>query len=783
MPGHAHARAGAAGTGSDATATGVDGLGLLAAIALAANEHSDPLRALQHTLSQVGSCTGWQLGHAYLVDPVGALCPTGLWWQADGVALRGFDLASAATPLRHGAGLPGRVLAARAPAWISDLAADADFPRRTAASAAGLRSAFAFPVLAGAKVAAVLEFFAATPREPDPALLGVLAAVGATVGRVFDRAQLRDGQLHAQEILDGAGDAYVAMDAAGLVTGWNRAAEAMFGWSRQQALGQPVSQLIIPTDYRADHDAGMQRFLRTGQPQVMGQPLELEALRRSGEVFPIEMSFWAQRRGDHWHFYSFGRDITARKAREADLAHRALHDDLTGLANRALIEDLITQALARRTRSGTDLAVLFCDLDRFKTVNDSLGHAAGDRLLQAVAARLTGAVRPADTVGRLAGDEFVIVCDDLAGPDEATSIATRILAAMQAPIELADDRYRVSVSIGIAVAGPATGTAEDLLRDADTAMYQAKEDGGARIGRFDDATAQRASNRLRTELDLATCLEGDQLRLHYQPIVSLTDGRIVGVEALLRWQHPTRGLLGPGHFIPVAEDTGMIVPIGAWVLRHACQQAVTWARHGIQGLSIAVNLSVRQLSQAGFLHEAATIIRDTGLDPARIGLDLEVTESLLMHDPHASARILTDLHELGVRLSIDDFGTGYSSLAYLKHFPVDTIKIDRSFITNITTDSRDLSLVAAITSLGHALELTVLAEGVETEAQRARLTTLGADLAQGFLFARPIPAEHLTGELTRQSTMPPSQPTARRARHHHPRRALQAHHPTPARPA
>jgi diguanylate cyclase (GGDEF)-like protein/PAS domain S-box-containing protein len=724
-------------------------VGLLGAVAASANESTDPLQLLRRAVRQVSAHTGWPVGHAYLVDADGTLTPTTVWSGSDEAA--GFAEASASIPLPAGAGLPGRVAATGQPAWIEDIEQDANFPRGGAAAAAGLRAAFAFPVLVGPQVVGVLEFFSRTPVEPDTQLLDVAAAIGTQLGRAFERDSARRQAAvtaeRAQRVLDGAGDAFVAMDAAGLVTGWNEQAERLFGWSRDEAMGRAVTELIIPEEYRADHDEGLRRFLATGEARVMGQRLEMEALRRSGEVFPIEMSFWSMRIGEEWSFYAFGCDITDRKAREAELAHRALHDELTGLANRSLAVDRITQALARRERAGGELAVLFVDLDRFKIVNDSLGHDAGDRLLQAVAGRLVSAVRPADTVARVAGDEFVVVCDALPEPAEATRIAQRILDVFGTPVDLVDDRVRAGVSIGIALAGAASDTAEDLLRDADAAMYRAKEHGRGQAEIFDDGMRTRIRNRLRTEQDLAGCIEQRQLRLHYQPIVELPGQRVVGVEALVRWQHPERGLLPPAEFIDLAEDSGMIVPIGTWVLEEACRQARSWQEAGCRGLRIAVNLSARQLTQSGFVETAAAILKAAELDPDRVQLDLEVTETLLMSDPDATARTLGALRQLGVGLSIDDFGTGYSSLAYLKWFPVDVVKIDRSFVAAIDTDPRDLAIVQAVVELGHALDLTVLAEGVETQAHAARLADAGCDLAQGYHFARPAPADEITRRL------------------------------------
>ncbi|HEX7354726.1 MAG TPA: EAL domain-containing protein [Mycobacteriales bacterium] len=733
--------------------SGVDLVGLLGAVAVSANESRDPDRALHETIRHVCDFTGWPVGHAYLVGPEGLLAATPAWQAHDDDSIDAFRTVSDEVPLPMGVGLPGRVVADRRPAWIVDVASDANFPRSALAAAAGLKAGFAFPVLVGRDVVAVLEFFCREPVEPDARFLEVIGHLGRQLGQVFEReratADLSASEARTRQILDSAGDAFIGLDSAGLVTAWNEQAEAIFGWTRDEALGQRVADLIIPDEYRAAHDDGMARFLATGEARVLGQRLELSALRKSGECFPIEITLWAISGPDGWSFYSFARDITQQKAAAADLAFRALHDDLTGLANRTLVVDRLEQALARGARSGLHTAVLFVDLDRFKVVNDSLGHAAGDQLLQAAGHRIRHAVRPADTVGRLAGDEFLVVCENLEDAADATRVAERILSVLSEPMDLDGDHVRLDASVGIALDTALVTTAADLLREADAAMYRAKEHGRGRFEVFDERMRDRILNRLRTERELLACLERDELRLHYQPIVTLPEGRVVGVEALVRWQHPVRGLLPPGEFIPLAEETGMIVPIGTWVLEEACRQAQIWEARGCHGLTLSINLSARQITQSDFVKNIAAIVEGADLDPGRVRIEMEVTESLLMADPEAITATLAEIRNLGVSLAIDDFGTGYSSLAYLKWFPIDTVKVDRSFVSDIDTDPRERAIVQSVVDLGHALGLSVIGEGVETESQRAELAAIGCDLAQGYLFARPGPADTITPLLLR----------------------------------
>jgi diguanylate cyclase (GGDEF)-like protein/PAS domain S-box-containing protein len=435
-----------------------------------------------------------------------------------------------------------------------------------------------------------------------------------------------------------------------------------------------------------------------------------------------------------------------RKKYEAKLAHQAHHDPLTGLPNRMLFLEFLQLAMARARRYRSSVAVLFLDLDRFKVVNDSLGHDAGDELLVALGRRLRGVVRPGDTVARFGGDEFTVLCEDLPTADareHAADVAERLLHVIQQPFLLDGDEQFLSASIGIALAGPGADRPEGLLRDADAAMYRAKERGKGRWELFDEIMRASARERLETENALHRALERGELRVHYQPVMSLRDQRCIGAEALVRWAHPDRGLITPEHFIDVAEETGLILPVGKWVIEEACRRSRQWRAVRGPSFVVSVNLSGRQLSNPELAEQVAAALDRTGADPA--GLCFEITENVLMDDAEATIGAITSLKRLGVALSIDDFGTGYSSLGYLKRFPVDAVKVDRSFIDGLGSDSEDSAIVAAVVSLGHALGLTVIAEGVETDRQLSELVALGCDAAQGYLFAEPGPADDLLG--------------------------------------
>jgi diguanylate cyclase (GGDEF)-like protein len=430
-------------------------------------------------------------------------------------------------------------------------------------------------------------------------------------------------------------------------------------------------------------------------------------------------------------------DAIERLKAEDDMRHQALHDPLTGLPNRTLLADRLTQALRRATRKGS-VAVLFLDLDQFKLINDSRGHHAGDELLRAVATRLSSVMRPGDTVARFGGDAFCVVCDDVDDALEAVGIARRILDELGRPYTLETGEHFATASVGLALADGPSRLAEDLLRDADAAMYRAKEQGQGRYELFDEVMRGNATDRLRIDQDLRRALENDdEIVAHYQPIVALPGGAIIGMEALLRWEHPERGLVGPGEFIPVAEASGAILELGDRVLQQACAQAARWrARLGDRPFYVSVNLSPRQVSEPGLVRQVAAVLERTGLPSS--ALALELTESALMEESELVAENLRGLKALGVALVLDDFGTGYSSLAYLRKFPIDSLKIDRSFIAGLGHDSDTTTIVEAIVRMAAGLRLDVVAEGIETAEQAAILEGMDCGRGQGFLWSRAV---------------------------------------------
>ena len=440
------------------------------------------------------------------------------------------------------------------------------------------------------------------------------------------------------------------------------------------------------------------------------------------------------------------RDITARKQDEQTIRHLAYFDALTGLANRTLFNDRLAQALAHSKRRGArGFAIMFLDIDRFKAINDSLGHGAGDDLLRLASTRLTDSLRGEDTVARLGGDEFLFLFPDVDDVEDAARLAQKLLALFRPPFQLAGHDYHLTASVGISMYPLDGADAETILRNADTALYRAKEQGGNRYQLYAPAMNALAMKSLILENSLRRALDRDELTVYYQPLREIATGDTVGVEALVRWQHPDLGVISPAEFIPIAEETGLIVPLTRRVLRTACAQMKAWQRAGIAPRSVSVNVSASHFEECNLPQMIEEILREEELDGRH--LCLELTESLMMEDAEASIATLQELKKLGLKISIDDFGTGYSSLSYLKRLPIDTLKIDQSFVRNIPNDSGDAAIALLIIGMAQNLRLSVVAEGVETEAQLAFLRSKGCNVVQGFLISRPIPAEEMTGFL------------------------------------
>jgi diguanylate cyclase (GGDEF)-like protein len=608
-------------------------LELVGSIAIAANQSSSVEDTFLFAIASICETIGWQVAHVYMKsseDPP-FLLPAKIWHRGDDEALADFRAETEDCSFAIGKGLPGRVLASGYPAWIADLVQDENFPRRASALRCGLRAAFAFPVLAGTEVVAVLEFFANHGADPDEFFLQLMAQIGAQLGRVVER-----------------------------------------------------------------------------------------------------------------------------KRTEEHLVREAFRDPLTKLPNRALLLERLSQAIARhKRRPDSKFATLFIDLDGFKIVNDSLGHAAGDELIVEAASRFSHTLRETDVLARcfecnpgergilarVGGDEFVVLLEDLHNTLDAAKVAARLQQATSAPFFIGGSQLFVSASIGIASSDTGYDAPGDVLRDADLAMYRAKAAGKAQYRVFDVRMHTQAMNRLELESSLRFALERQEFLLHYQPIVNAATGDLHGFEALLRWSRPGSGLVAPGSFIDVAEDTGIIVPLGLWVLRQACATMRHWQMQfpGHAGLTISVNLSPKQFAQPLLIADVRNTLEQTGMNPAQV--TLEITESCTIDDAERAHTVLSQLRALGVQLSIDDFGTGFSSLSLLHRFPFQHLKIDRSFISRIGNDAESLAIVRTIVRLARDLRLQVTAEGVETGLQAGRLEHLNCDYAQGYFYSKPLARE------------------------------------------
>jgi len=568
-----------------------------------------------------------------------------------------------------------------------------------------------------------------------------------------------DDSISARDVLEAAPDALVIVDEEGVILQLNGPAEQLFGYSRGEVVGQPV-EVLVPVRYRAAHVRQRTAYGRDLRRRPMGDGPEFYGLRSDGTEFPVEISLSPLRARSGLLVIAAIRDISARKRAEAERTHlireRALyaeisrlarHDALTGLPNRGLLHDRLAGAIASGQRHGHRLAVLFLDLDRFKHVNDSLGHATGDQLLQAIATQLSESVRGSDIVCRQGGDEFVILLSDVQRKEDVAAVTAKVIAAVNGPHKVGRRRLHATASVGVALYPENGRDADTLIKNADIAMYYAKDHGRDQFRFFDEEMNTRIVERQALENSLRTALERRELQLHYQPKVSLETGRIIGAEALLRWRHPDRGLIPPSTFIPVAEDCGLIVPIGRWVLGEACRQAREWQHAGLEAVPVAVNISALEFRHDGFLDGVRGVLRETGLEPSQ--LELEVTETVLMESVGATAAILRHLKAMGLSLAVDDFGTGYSSLSYLMQFPIDALKLDRSFVHEIAGGAGETPIITAVIGLGTSLGQRVIAEGIETREQLAFLREQRCQEGQGFHFSRPLPGERFAALLGR----------------------------------
>jgi diguanylate cyclase (GGDEF)-like protein/PAS domain S-box-containing protein len=619
---------------------------------------------------------------------------------------------------------------------------------------------YAEPIRAGAELIGVIALRLDTSREPGAALTRTIAMIASQVGQFIDRKQsehaVHESEARKRAILDSALDCVITVDHDGRIIEFNPAAERAFGRSLAEVRGRGVTELLIPARLQEVAARTLRQCVGNDASGLLGRRIETEALRADGSEFPIELTVVRVDLPGPPLLTAYARDITDRRAAEegraraeTELRHLALHDGLTGLPNRILFHDRVMQALARSERNGAPFAVLLMDLDRFKEVNDTLGHHTGDALLHELGDRLLACVRPADTVARLGGDEFGFLLDDMAA-DEAVEVVDRIQATLGQPFPLQRLLLEVEASIGIALFPEHGDSVDLLLQRADVAMYSAKRS-GSQFAFYDAAQDDHTPARLTMIGDLRRAIEERELVLHYQPQIDLGSRDVTGVEALLRWQHPERGLLSPDEFVPVAERSGLMHALTRYVIDEALRQRAHLQRLGFE-LTVAVNASMRNCVDGSFPADVAELLERHATAPT--ALELEITEHAVIADGFRAKAVLDALSRTGVTIAIDDFGTGYSSLAFLRRLPLKAIKVDRSFVADMTTDHDDAVIVRATIDLARNLGLRVVAEGVETQAVLAVLTGLGCDAAQGFLISQPLAPERLIEWLTERRKNP-----------------------------
>jgi diguanylate cyclase (GGDEF)-like protein/PAS domain S-box-containing protein len=558
---------------------------------------------------------------------------------------------------------------------------------------------------------------------------------------------LFDARERAQVTLNSIGDAVMSTDVCGRVTYLNTVAIRMTGWSLEEAAGHPVDEVFHIVDASTREAAPNPMGLAIEKDKTVSLAPNCVLIRRDGVEAAVEDSTSPihDRLGRVTGAVMVFHDVSTTRALSVRMSHMAQHDALTDLPNRLTLKDRLTQSMAMACRHGKQLAVLFLDLDSFKHINDGLGHDVGDCVLRCVAHRLLTCVRSSDTVSRLGGDEFVVLLSEVTDAQDAAICAQKILIALSAPYHIDDHELQLTASIGVG-AYPSDGTdAETLMKQADRAMYHAKSVGGNNYQFFEPTMTARARELQSLKHGLRDALDREQFVLHYQSIFDLDTGAISGVEALIRWRHPSRGLISPAQFVPFAEETGLIVDIGEWSLREACRQARAWQDAHPMPIRLSTNVSAVELRDKGFVARVRSILAETGLAPDY--LELELTETFLMQDSQAVATVLSALKDLGVHIALDDFGTGYSSLSHLRRFPVDTLKIDGAFVRNLDSNAEDAIIVGLVIDMGKRLHMRVVAEGVETSEQLAALEGLGCPLGQGNYFNWPADSAEYTHSL------------------------------------
>lgn len=700
--------------------------------------------ALKTALCSIGETLGYSAGEAWVANPEGnALDCSSVWYAAPG---QSYPANTSPLRLALNQGLPGRVMASGEPEWIGDLATEPEkgFPSHHSAIQCGLTSALGIPIRADRRVLAVLVFFQSTPEELDPRMLPRISSMAIQVGSVLHRLQtlkaLQQAEANYRSIVENAVEGIFQTTPDGRYMSANPALAAIYGYASIPELMADLCdrshQIYVDPRYPEE-------FIRLLQEQDVVTGFEAQVYQADGTMIWISQNARAVRDARDQLMYYEGSvvNITDQKWTEAQLRYNASHDALTGLWNRGFFMDRLVKAVSRaQSESDYEFAVLFMDLDDFKLVNDSLGHSVGDRLLMAIAGRLEECLGPKDTLARFGGDEFTLLLEDVPRVEDAIAVAHQVHETLRQPFTVGTYEVFAGISIGIVHSTAGDRRQPDFLRDADIAMYRAKarEKGGYVV--FDATMREEAILRLELETDLRWAIERGEFQMFYQPIVRLSTGEISGFEALIRWDHPRKGWISPNVFIPVAEETGAIEPIGEWALIQSCNQLRSWKKQfpTYPSLKMSVNVSGKQLTQ-NLSDRVEQILQETGVDGW--DLKLEITETALVEDPEGAIGILDRLKALDIQLCIDDFGTGYSSLSYLHRFPVDILKIDRSFISQMSPLNDDSEIVRTIVTLAHTLGLDVIAEGIENRDSLHELELLRCKYGQGYFFSEPVNGE------------------------------------------
>jgi len=710
-------------------------------------ETEAPLDIMPEVIQTICETLGWVCGALWTIDKQNGSLLRSATWALPQPRIEAFFRQS--KPLLKGtasSGLIGRVIQTRTPTWN-----EAPLARASSTRDSGLRAVFAFPIQAGGEILGVMEFFSNQVQFADPEILMSAHFIGRHIGQFFQRSQaeeaLRESEAHFRSLVEQASDSFYVHDVDGRFIDVNQHGCDCLGYTREELLKMNISDIDL------DLSISELRYLRDQISSRAPIALESRQRRKNGDVFPVEIRMGPIDIDGQRHLLSLVRDVTERKE---------MQDPLTDLPNRAMFNRQLNHAIAHAQRYHKGLAVLFIDLDRFKNINDTLGHDAGDRLLKEMSRRISACLRVSDVVARpdkgtdllarLGGDEFVVLIEEVADSTRVSHIARKILSAMVKEFPLEGQMIHITASIGISLF-PEDGRNEfSLMKHADIAMYRAKDRGKNTFQFYSAQMDLHSAELLALESGLRRSLERNEFVLFYQAKVETKTGRITGAEALVRWQHPELGLVSPVHFIPLAEESGLIVPLSQWVLKEALSQNRRWQQLGLPTMRIAVNLSARQFVDENLLTDTVKALQDSGVDPSL--LELEITESMMMYNTDKTIQMLAELRRMGIRIAIDDFGIGYSSLSHLKQFPIDIIKIDRSFIKDIPGDKADEAITDAIIAMSKSLKIKVVAEGVETVDQLQFLRTRGCDEIQGYFFSRPVPAADFARLLTENIASP-----------------------------